>query len=96
MTEKVISYKIYWLTWFLLLGITLLSIGADYIKLPLLRVILLLTLMFSKATLIAMNFMHLSSEKFNLIITIIVGIILTSLVLFILISVDAYTISRFS
>ncbi len=94
MVEKALSYRIYWLTWFLLLCVTLFSVGADHLKVPLLRTILLLTLMFSKATLIAMNFMHLSYEKFNLVLTVVVGIIATSLALFVLISIDASTMLK--
>ncbi len=85
------SHRIYWITWFVLLCVTLFSVGTDHLKFPILRIVLLLILMLSKATLIAMNFMHLSYEKFNLVLTVVVGILLTSLILFTLISVDAYT-----
>lgn len=91
---KIMSFKLYWITWLALLCITLFSIGADHIKYPQLRLILLILLMFSKATLIAMNFMHLVSEKFTLIITIVIGILVTSLVLFFLISFDAHTVRK--
>lgn len=89
MESKVISYKIYWMTWFALLCITFLSIGADHIKMPHLRLVLLLLLMLSKATLILLNFMHLSHEKVNLAMTIVVGILVTSLILFFIIAFDA-------
>lgn len=96
METKVISYKTYWITWFALLCITFLSIGADHLKAPNLRLVLLLLLMLSKATLILLNFMHLSHEKVNLAMTIVVGILGTSLILFFIISFDTNPIKVIS
>jgi caa(3)-type oxidase subunit IV len=95
MSTKNIGYKLYFITWLLLLIITLLSIGTDYLSIPkFMKYTLLILLMLSKATFISMNFMHLRYESKNLIFTVVAGIILTSIVLFLLIMVDAITASK--
>lgn len=75
-------YKIYWVTWFLLLVITVAMLAAEAFHMPRwFLVLFLLAFMMVKAVMIAGNFMHLRFEKNNLAIMVAAGILLTSAVL---------------
>lgn len=75
-------YRIYFTTWIALLVITVLMLGAEALHLP--RWFLaasLVAFMFLKAVMIAGNFMHLKYEHRDLVITVAVGILVTSAIL---------------
>ena len=82
--------RIYWLTWGALLVITLIMLVLDSAQVS--RTLLLTVLlgaMIVKATLIAGNFMHLRREHRGLIATVVVGLFVMGLVLYVLIAPDA-------
>lgn len=75
-------YRIYFTTWVALLVITVLMLGAEALHLPrLFLVLFLVAFMFVKAAMIAGNFMHLKYEHRHLVLTVVVGILLTSAIL---------------
>ena len=83
-------YKIYWVTWGILLVITVAMLGAEMFHLPrLFLVLFLLAFMMVKATMIGGNFMHLRYEKRNLAFMVATGILVTSLILFFFIRPEA-------
>jgi cytochrome c oxidase subunit IV len=80
-------YKIYWITWVILLVITVAMLLAERFHLPrLFLVLFLLAFMAVKAVMIAGNFMHLRFEKANLAVMVAAGIVVTSLILFVYIT----------
>jgi cytochrome c oxidase subunit IV len=86
-------YKIYLVTWGILLVLTVLMLGTE--KLPMGRWVLLgllLLFMMVKATYIAGNFMHLKFEKRNLAVVVAAGLIVTSLILFAFITPESHHI----
>ncbi len=92
-----VDYRIYWLTWAVLLALTLLMLVTGYVSLPKVFVLfLLLTAMLVKASLIGAHFMHLRFEKLGLAITVATGILATAVILFLLISFDGLRILRLS
>ena len=80
-THGVTSYRTYWLAWGGLLGVTILMV---YLSEP--------WIIFSgiviKAAVIVLVFMHLAKERTDFMLTVILGILLTSLALFVLIIPD--------
>jgi cytochrome c oxidase subunit IV len=89
MTDHAASnpYKIYWVTWFILLVITVAMLVAEKFHMPRwFLVVFLLAFMAVKAVMIAGNFMHLRFEKANLGIMVAAGIVVTSLILFLYIT----------
>lgn len=83
------GFGAYWRTWIFLLVLTLIMVIVDQTSLP--RAVLLLILlsaMLMKATLIAGNFMHLRYEKLSVAITVAVSLLLTGAILFLLIAPD--------
>jgi cytochrome c oxidase subunit IV len=86
-------YKIYWTTWFILLVITVAMLMAEKFHMPrLVLVVFLLAFMAVKAAMIGGNFMHLRFEKANLGIMVAVGIVVTSLILFVFITPEAASV----
>jgi cytochrome c oxidase subunit IV len=76
-------YRVYWITWGLLLVITVAMLAAESFHLPrIFLVVFLLAFMMVKAVMIGGNFMHLRFEKSNLGIMVLCGIMVTSLILF--------------
>lgn len=83
-------YRIYWITWGLLLVITLSMLGAEAFHMPRwLLVPFLLTFMMLKAVMIGGNFMHLRFEKSNLGLMVFAGIMVTTLILFLYITPES-------
>jgi len=75
-------YRIYRTTWIILLIITVMMLAAEALHMPRwFLVAFLVSFMFVKATMIAGNFMHLRHEHRRLIITVGVGILVTSAIL---------------
>ena len=76
-------YKIYWVTWAILLVITVAMLAAEEMHMPRwFLLVFLLCFMMVKAVMIAGNFMHLRFEKRNLAAMVGLGIIVTSLILY--------------
>jgi len=76
-------YSVYWVTWAILLVITVAMLAAESLHLPRwFLVVFLLLFMSVKAVMIGGNFMHLRYERRNLAIMVASGIIVTSLILF--------------
>ena len=87
--------RTYWLTWGILLVLTIVMLGLDVAPLPkALFVFVMIAAMLVKAILIGGVFMHLRSERTSLIVMIIVGLIVTGLFLFALMVPDALRIAE--
>ena len=79
-------YRAYWITWAILLAITLGMLIAEALHLPrIFLVVFLLSFMMVKAVMIGGNFMHLRYEKRNLAFMVAAGILVTSLILYLFI-----------
>lgn len=82
--------KVYWMTWGVLLVFTLVMLWADTASIPRLAfVIFMIAAMLMKASIIGANFMHLRFERAGLVLTVIVGLLVTAAILYILIVPDA-------
>jgi len=87
--------KTYWITWAVLLVFTLAMLWADAASLPrLVFVVFMVAAMLTKASIIGANFMHLRSERLPLVVTVVVGLLVTGAVLFALIAPDAVRIHQ--
>jgi cytochrome c oxidase subunit IV len=76
-------YRVYWVTWGILLVITVGMLAAEKFHMPKWFLItFLLTFMAVKAVMIAGTFMHLRFEKRNLAVMVGAGIVVTSLILY--------------
>jgi cytochrome c oxidase subunit IV len=85
--------RIYWITWGILLAFTLVMLWADSASIPrLVFVVFMVAAMLTKASIIGANFMHLRFERVGLVLTAIVGLLVTGTVLYILIAPDAVRI----
>jgi cytochrome c oxidase subunit IV len=85
--------KTYWTAWAVLLGITLTMVWADGATIPRMAYLLVMVgAMLLKASIIGGNFMHLRSERLPLVLTVVVGLLVTATVLFALIAPDAMRI----
>ncbi len=86
-------YRIYWVTWGILLVITLAMLLSEAVHVPrwFLAVFLLLFMMV-KATMIGGNFMHLRYEKASLAVMVAAGILVTSLILLAYITPEAWNV----
>lgn len=94
-TEHSGGYKIYAVTWFWLLVITLLEIGIVVARVPkTLLVISLITLALMKAALIMAYFMHLRYERLNLIYAVVTPMFFLAIVLFSMVGPDALELER--
>jgi cytochrome c oxidase subunit IV len=83
-------YRPYWITWAMLLAITVGMLLAEELHLPRWFLLgFLLIFMAVKATMIGGTFMHLRHERRNLAIMVASGIVLTSLVLYTYITFDS-------
>jgi cytochrome c oxidase subunit IV len=80
----------YWITWSVLLVFTVVMLWADTASLPRMAfVVFMLAAMLTKASIIGANFMHLKSERLPLIVTVVVGLLVTASILYVLIVPDA-------
>ena len=83
-------YRVYWVTWGILLVITVAMLAAESLHMPRwFLVVFLLAFMMVKAVMIGGNFMHLRYEKRNLAFMVATGILVTSLILFFFIRPEA-------
>jgi len=86
-------YRIYWVTWGILLVITVAMLAAEKFHLPrLFLVLFLITFMLVKATMITGNFMHLRYEQRNLAIIVGAGLLVTSVILFSFITPESWSV----
>ncbi len=82
-------YRGYWIIWVILLSVTLLMIAVEGANLPAaLAVIVLLFGSAIKATLIIFHYMHLKFEHKSLMLTVLVGLFVTSILMFVLPAYD--------
>lgn len=76
-------YKAYWISWAILLTITVGMLLAESLHLPrAFLVVFLLVFMMVKAVMIGANFMHLRYENRSLAFMVAAGILVTSLILY--------------
>lgn len=88
-------YRIYLTTWVALLVITVLMLGAEALRLPRwFLVVFLVVFMFVKAVMIAGNFMHLRHEHRRLVVTVAVGILVTSAILLAYVAPESASVFR--
>lgn len=91
------SFKTYWMTWFVLLLLTLGMVLVNVSPLPRAALLVLLVgVMLTKASLIGANFMHLLQERMALVLIVAVGILATAGLLFALLAVDGLRVLRLS
>lgn len=82
--------RMYWITWSVLLVFTVVMLWADSVSFPRIAfVVFMVAAMLTKASIIGANFMHLRSERAGLIVTVVVGLLLTGAILYVLIIPDA-------
>ena len=83
----------YWITWGVLLVFTVAMLWADTASIPRLAfVVFMVAAMLTKASIIGANFMHLKAERVQLILTVVVGLLVTGTILYVLIAPDAVRI----
>jgi caa(3)-type oxidase subunit IV len=88
-------YRIYFTTWIALLVITVMMLGAEALRLPRwFLVVFLVAFMLVKAVMIAGNFMHLRHEHRRLVITVAVGILVTSAILLAYVAPESASVFR--
>jgi cytochrome c oxidase subunit IV len=86
-------YRIYWITWAILLVITVAMLAAEAFHFPrLFLVLFLVAFMMVKASMIAGNFMHLRFERSNLAWMVGAGILVTSLILYTFITPESWNV----
>jgi len=86
---KTHGYKIYWILWAVLLVLTVTMITIEGADLNAgLAAVLLLMGSAVKATLIIFYYMHLRFEKFGLVLIVLVGIFVTSILMFVVPAYD--------
>ena len=82
--------RIYWLTWGVLLLFTVVMLWADGAAIPRMAfVIFMIGAMLTKASIIGANFMHLRRESAWMVVTVVVGLLVTGTILYVLIAPDA-------
>ncbi len=90
-------YRIYWITWGILLVITTAMLAAEMFHFPrLFLVLFLLAFMMVKAAMIGGNFMHLRFERRNLALMVSLGILVTSLILYTFITPESWHVKATS
>ena len=82
--------KRYWITWGILLAFTVMMLWMDGAAFPHTAfVVAMLAAMLTKASLIGANFMHLRAERATLVLTVVVGLLVTGAILYLVIAPDA-------
>ena len=86
-------YRIYWVTWGILLVITVAMLAAEKFHFPrIFLVLFLVVFMLVKATMIGGNFMHLRYEQRNLAVIVAIGLLVTSVILFSFITPESLSV----
>lgn len=89
------AYKIYVVTWFWLLVITMLEVGVVLVHVPkTVLIVSLLVMALMKAALIVAYFMHLRWERLSLVYMVITPMFFLALVLFAFLGPDAVHVLR--
>ncbi len=84
------GYKIYWVTWFWLLVLTVLEVSLVLVRPPkILLIVGLVTMALMKATLIVAYFMHLRWERLSLVYVVVTPMFLLAIVMLALMGPDA-------
>lgn len=84
-------YRVYWVTWAILLVITVAMLLAEKLHMPRsFLVAFLLAFMLLKAAMIGGNFMHLRHEHRRMTLMVAAGILVTSLILFAFITPESW------
>jgi cytochrome c oxidase subunit IV len=84
------GYRLYGVTWLVLLGITLVMLAVEYFSAPpWIPIGVLLTAMLAKAATIAGNFMHLRYERKGLVLIVALSLAFTAIFLFGYLAADA-------
>jgi cytochrome c oxidase subunit IV len=87
--------RLYWITWSFLLVLTVVMLWADTASIPrLVFIVFMLGAMLTKASIIAANFMHLRLERAGIVVTVVVGLLITGAMLYALIAPDAIRIHQ--
>lgn len=90
---KANPYRIYWITWIMLLVITVLMLASETFHMPRWFLVLyLVAFMMVKAVMIGGNFMHLRFERRNMAVMVAGGLILTSLTLFAFLTPESWSV----
>jgi caa(3)-type oxidase subunit IV len=93
MSTTLSNLRLYWITWAVLLALTMVMLAADGAEIPRMGFLaLMLGAMAVKATLIAGNFMHLRHERAGIVTTVVVGLFVMAVILYGLIAPDALRI----
>jgi caa(3)-type oxidase subunit IV len=89
-TQGKSPYRAYWISWAILLTITVSMLVAEALHLPRwFLVVFLLVFMMVKAVMIGANFMHLRYEHRSLAFMVAAGILVTSLILYVFVSQES-------
>ena len=79
--------RIYWMSWGVLLIFTIVMLWADAASIPRVAFVVFMTgAMLTKASIIGANFMHLRRESAWMVVTVVVGLLVTGTILFVLIA----------
>jgi caa(3)-type oxidase subunit IV len=93
--ENQTSYRTYWLSWSLLLLLTVIMMLIEEFRLGALATILVLVVaMMVKATVIGGWFMHLKYERLGLILSVVLGTLATAAALYFLLVPDGVSMHR--
>jgi cytochrome c oxidase subunit IV len=97
MSDTAHPYRVYWITWIILLLVTVAMLLAESFHMPRwFLIVFLLAFMMVKAVMISGNFMHLRYERRNLAFVVGAGILVTSLILFGFITRDSQHVLELS
>ena len=92
-----VSYRTYWISWGLLLVLTVIMLLAEELQLgAAVTLLVLLGAMVVKATVIGAWFMHLKYERVALVLSVALGILATGGALFFLLLPEALSVARLS
>lgn len=90
-------YRIYWITWSILLVVTVAMLASEKFNMPRwFLVVFLLCFMMVKAVMITGNFMHLRYEHRRMAFIVAAGILVTSLILFAFITPESQSVFELS
>jgi cytochrome c oxidase subunit IV len=93
--EQHTPYRTYWISWGLLLALTLVMLLVETFKLPaLVTILVLVAAMLTKATVIGGWFMHLRYERLALVLSVVLGTVVTAVALYVLLIPDGMAMLR--
>ncbi len=93
--EGMTSYRTYWITWGILLTLTIVMVLMEAAQLSkAVIIVVLVTAMLTKATLSGGRFMHLRFERAALVLSVVIGTLATAALLFFLLVPDGIAMLR--